>query len=161
MKPDPTLAALLADALAEAADRRQRTAILGAKVVEADRLAGRDARPGALRVTRLLAEAGTLADTAGLLSRGELLLALPPAVHAAPGWEPTADYPTAELGSQQAAQPDVEAVTQRAEQAARKTDAQLSRKKARKLEDPDTGALPEDEPARGELAPALALGMAG
>lgn len=72
---------LLVEVLQASADTRRRAATRAAVELEAERAASKDVRAGALRVTRLLAQAGRLEEVARELEAGRLrLVAIDPAL---------------------------------------------------------------------------------
>lgn len=129
---------LVVGCLRAAADQRARVARKASSEVAIDKRAGKDVRSSAVKVTTLLAEADDLANLADQLAAAEELpivshvRTLPSVVDAATGSPVPA---VAETGD--GTSPEAQAIAELAGLTPADPDA---------VEDPVTGALPEDEP---------------
>lgn len=134
---------LVVGCLRTAADQRARVARKASSEVAAEKRAGKDVRSSAVKVTALLAEADELAKLADELAAAEDLPIVtstrPPVVEAATGAPVLAVV--GDPGDDDGTSPEAQAVAELAGLTPADPDA---------VEDPETGALPEDEPTEPE-----------
>lgn len=129
---------LVVGCLRAASDQRARVARKASSEVAAEKRAGKDVRSSAVKVTALLAEADELAQLADQIANAPELPVItqtrPPIVDAATGAAlPTVVGATGDDGTS----PEAQALAELAGLTPADPDA---------VEDPVTGALPEDEP---------------
>lgn len=130
---------LVVGCLRAAADQRARVARKASSEVAIDKRAGKDVRSSAVKVTTLLAEADDLANLADQLAAAEELpivsVVRPGVVDAATGSPVTVVPAAGDDGD--GTSPEAQAIAELAGLTPADPDA---------VEDPLTGALPEDEP---------------
>lgn len=135
---------LVVACLRTAADQRARVARKASAEVAAEKRAGKDVRSSAVKVTTLLAEADDLSNLADQLAAAQDLPVVtsvrPPVVDAGTG-APEALTVVGAPSDDDGTSPEAQAVAELAGLTPADPDA---------VEDPLTGALPEDEPATVE-----------
>jgi len=143
---------LVVESLRAAADQRTRVARGAARQVAAAKAGGTDVRSRSVKVTALLAEAGDLAELADQLEAAEDLVIVSTTTATAPVTTVAIGRQTAVTklpGAPEAPAGTVDDGTSPAAQALAEL-AGLTPADPDAVEDPVTGALPEDEPAQPE-----------